>query len=220
LINKGLLKLLSHQSKILGDGTMQSNQRIRLDNQAGIAIGPILFVVAILAILATAIATNASQETNRTNAGAILQIGQTLKLGVDRIVGLGTPLTSVTQTGAATSADIFSITGGGLTPPSTALAAAPSTDLWIYSYAPVAGIGTATVDKIAFLKVTQGVCDQINILGANTTTNAAGYDPTGTGISSANVPAWDPLMSGKLAGCIRTITTTPGYWFFQVLGPQ
>ena len=206
---------------------MQSNQPIRLSNQAGIAIGPILFVVAILAILATAIAagsstfaTNASQETNRTNAGAILQIGQTLKLGVDRIIGLGAPLANVTLTGAASSSDVFYITGGGLTAPSTALAATPATDAWIYSFAPVAGIGTATTDKVAFLRVTQGVCDQINILGANTTTNATGYDPTGTGITSANVPAWDPLMTGKLAGCIRTITTTPGYWFFQVLAPQ
>lgn len=45
----------------------------------GIAIGPILFVVAILAILATAIAagsstfaSNASQETNRTNSGSMI----------------------------------------------------------------------------------------------------------------------------------------------------
>jgi type II secretory pathway pseudopilin PulG len=200
---------------------------IRLGACAGIAIGPILFVVAILAILAIAIAAdsgtfanNASQEANRTNAGALLQIGDTMKLASDRIIGLGTDLNSITQTGAATNADLFSITGGGLTPPSTALAAAPTTDTWIYTWAPVTGMGTATVDKTIFLKVTQGVCDQINILGANTTTNAAGYDPTGTGISSATVPAWDPAMSGKFAGCIHTVTTTPGYYFFQVLASQ
>src|ERR1043166_909263 len=69
------------------------NMNARFNKEAGIAIGPILFVVAILASLATAIAagsstfaTNASQETNRTNAAAMISIGQNLKMGVDRIV--------------------------------------------------------------------------------------------------------------------------------------
>ncbi len=201
----------------------------RLNERAGIAIGPILFVVAILAILATAIAagsstfaTNASQEANRTNAGALLQIGQTLKFAADRVVGMGVQPTSVTTTGAATSADIFSPSGGTLTFPSTALAEVPATDTWIYTWAPVAGIGTGAVDKVALLKVTQGVCDQINDLGAKITTNAAGFNPTGSGVSTTTMVAWDATadMSGKLAACIHTITTTAGYYFYQVLIAQ
>lgn len=57
----------------------------RLPFEAGIAVGPILFVVAILAIIATAngaststLGVNASQETNRVNAMAMIHIGSTL----------------------------------------------------------------------------------------------------------------------------------------------
>ncbi|MBY0428274.1 MAG: hypothetical protein K2Q32_03555, partial [Alphaproteobacteria bacterium] len=145
--------------------------RSRYSSQAGIAIGPILFVVAILAILATAIAaggstftTNASQETARVNSMAMLQIGQSLKLGTDRVLTLGTLGPAVTFTGAATIADIFSTTGGGLTFPSTALAANPSSDTWKYITAPVTNIGTAAADTIAVLPVSTAVCDQINKL--------------------------------------------------------
>jgi hypothetical protein len=70
----------------------------RFARQSGIAIGPILFIVAILAILATAIAagsstfaTSSGQEAARTNAAALIQIGQNLKLGADRLITMGTP---------------------------------------------------------------------------------------------------------------------------------
>ncbi|MBI3419578.1 MAG: hypothetical protein HY053_05555 [Proteobacteria bacterium] len=105
---------------------MQLPLRARLNSQAGIAIGPILFVVAILAILATAIAagsstfaTSSSQETNRTNAAAMISIGQNLKMGVDRIVALGTALANVDINSANTTTNtaLFSPVGGGLVPP-------------------------------------------------------------------------------------------------------
>jgi hypothetical protein len=102
----------------------------RINRQAGIAIGPILFIVAIMAILATAIAagsstfaTSSGGEANRTNSSALIQIGQNLKMGVDRITALGTPLTSVIINAVNTvnTVDLFSPSGGGLVAPSSTL---------------------------------------------------------------------------------------------------
>ncbi len=212
---------------------MTNSVRTRLDSQAGIAIGPILFVVAILAILATAIAagsstftTNASQETNRVNATAMLQIGSTLKLGADRVIGLGTAGTAVTTTGAATIADLFSITGGGLTFPSTALASTPATDAWVYTWGPVTNVGTTAVDKLAILKVNQGVCDQINkIVNGPATTTGFAAAPATWYSGPVNLTNWDAgtgagTLDGKLAGCFQAITNSPGYYFYQVLVSQ
>ncbi|MBY0428275.1 MAG: hypothetical protein K2Q32_03560 [Alphaproteobacteria bacterium] len=210
---------------------MHRSARPRFHSQAGIAIGPILFVVAILAILATAIAagsstftTNASQETARVNATAMLQIGSTLKLGTDRVIGLGTLGSAVTFTGAATTADIFSITGGGLTFPSTALAATPATDTWKYVTAPVTNIGTTAVDTIAVLKVSSAVCDQINKIVNGPTTTPTGFAPSSATwfTASAGMTNWDAgtganTLDGKLAGCFNAITNSPGTYFYQVL---
>ncbi|HVY12990.1 MAG TPA: hypothetical protein VHB73_05435, partial [Alphaproteobacteria bacterium] len=97
-----------------------------IKNESGIAIGPILFIIAILAILATAIAagsstfaTNSSQETNRTNASAMVQIGQNLKMGMDRLMALGTSMANIDTNASNTSANnaLFSPIGGGLIPP-------------------------------------------------------------------------------------------------------
>ena len=213
---------------------MQQESMNRVGSKAGIAIGPILFVVAILAILATAIAagsstfsSNASQETNRTNAGSMLQIGQTLKLGTDRVIGLGTLATAVTQTGAATAQDLFSVTGGGMTFPSTALAVTPATSTWAYLWAPVTNIGTTSADKIAVLPVNQGVCDQINRIVNGPTTTPTGFAPSAATwyTAGANITNWDTgtganTLSGKLAGCFQAITSSPGFYFYQVLAAQ
>lgn len=212
---------------------MTNSAQLRLGTNAGIAIGPILFVVALLAILATAIAAststfaiNASQETNRVNATAMLHLGQSLKLGTDRVIELGTEGNAVTTTGAASQTDIFSLLGGGLTFPSTSLAAAPATDRWVYTWAPVTNIGTAALDKIAVLPITQGVCNEINkmINGPATTTGFAPSAPTWYS-ASVNFTNWDTgvgvgTLDGKLAGCFQAITNSPGYYFYQVMVSQ
>ena len=73
---------------------MRNKQEMsRLDPNAGIAIGPILFIIAILAILAAAIAAGSGSftagtttESSKTQASALIQIGENLKIGTDRIV--------------------------------------------------------------------------------------------------------------------------------------
>jgi hypothetical protein len=203
----------------------------RLNNQAGIAIGPILFVVAILAILATAIAagsstfaTNASQETNRTNAGSMLQIGSSLKMGFDRLIALGNPIANVDINASNTTSNnaIFSPTGGGLVPPSTALSNAPGTDNWIYTWGNINGLGTTNNERLALLKVTPGVCDQINTQGGITYTLAAidfgGFSNT---VNLANAGSWPSALNQKLVGCFQSSGTgVVGNYFFQVLAVQ
>lgn len=65
----------------------------RIDSSAGIAIGPILFVVALLAILATAIAAGSStfsasstQESARTLATALIDQCSAYKAAMDRLL--------------------------------------------------------------------------------------------------------------------------------------
>jgi type II secretory pathway pseudopilin PulG len=199
----------------------------RLSAQAGIAIGPILFIVAILAILATAIAagsstfaTSSGQEAARTNAAAIIQIGQNLKMGTDRIVALGTPLANVVINAVNTvnSTDLFSPLGGGLVSPSTTLANTPATDTWIYSYADVTNLGTTALDRIAFLKVNSSVCSQINQQVGNSGT--LGADLGNAVDAGTNVSAWPSGLAGKMVGCIDNTNSGHQYYFYQIIGVQ
>ena len=66
--------------------------RTKFRRDAGIALGPILFIIAILAILAAAIAAgsgsfNASTaaDGNKAKTSAVIQIGDNMKVGMDRL---------------------------------------------------------------------------------------------------------------------------------------
>ena len=197
-------------------------------DQSGIAIGAILFIVALLAILAIAIAagsstfaTNSSQETNRTNAAEMIQIGQNLKVGVDRIVALGTSLANVDINDANTSGNIalFSPNAGGLVPPSTTLSATPGTDTWIYTWGAVTNMGTTALERIAALRVSSGVCDQINTQAAGVAT--PGGADLGAIANATNFSAWPAGLAGHMVGCVNnTNATSTGTYFYQVLGVQ
>ncbi len=69
---------------------------MRRTHQRGIAIGPILYIVAILAVLASAIAagsgafnSDTSAISAKAQATAILGYTYEVKLGVDRVLGHG-----------------------------------------------------------------------------------------------------------------------------------
>src|SRR5580698_4104592 len=97
----------------------QDEQRFPPD--AGIAIGPILFIIAILGILAAAIAAGSgsftngtASESNSTKAAALIQIGENLKVGMDRLmmeggIDFNSVVIGVNNTSNAT--DLFSPTG-------------------------------------------------------------------------------------------------------------
>ncbi len=107
--------------------------------QRGIAIAPILFVVAILAVLASAIAaggafnSDTSAVSAKAQAAAILEYAEQVKMAVDRVLGKGCTDTQIsfenpfvsgyTNPNAPSdkSCHVFDVSGGGTvwrTPPS------------------------------------------------------------------------------------------------------
>lgn len=198
----------------------------------GIAIGPILFVVALLGLLAAAIAAGSgvftgttTSEADRANAAALIEIGQNLKFGVDRIVGNGYEPTVIVADPVATTndTDLFAPVGGGIAPPSTTLLTANvSGTNWQYLFTTsTGGWGTAAEDYIAYGRVaSEALCIAIN-QKANGLTTA----PTvGIALMATGNPghtAFNPnfgLLRSKLSGCFYTNHVwSLGYWFFQVL---
>src|SRR5580698_3637990 len=107
----------------------------RMAPNAGIAIGPILFIIAILAILAAAIAAGSgsftsgtSSESDRTKSSALVQIGENLKIGMDRITmegGLSATTVDVNPANTSATNSLFSPVGGGISVPSISMANNP-----------------------------------------------------------------------------------------------
>ena len=207
----------------------------RLPQNAGIAIGPILFIIAVLGILASAIAagsgsftTGTTGESNRAKATALIDIGQNLKIGHDRIQGNGeTTVASVVidpaQTTAATH--LFSPIGGGITAPSTTMALAPLTDEWAYPLIVIPGIGTSAGQRVALLPVSVGVCDEINLktiaLAAGTAHAEAADIGDFTAASIDAAATWPASFTGKMVGCVENENAaSAGFYFYQVIGIQ
>jgi hypothetical protein len=209
----------------------------RLGPDDGIAIGPILFIIAVLGILASAIAagsgsfsSSTTNESNRAKAMAMIDIGQNLKLGFDRILGNGIDLADVIINPANTSddEDLFSPTGGGIAAPSVTMAEDPSSQTWHYPLIVIPKLGTATAgSRVAVLEVTEDVCDEIN-LKANAiavgTADTQGADH-GNFLAAGPLDAtlWGAANQGKMTGCVENTNVTAGstgFFFYQVLGIQ
>jgi hypothetical protein len=216
---------------------VHSSERFAAD--AGIAIGPILFIIAILGILAAAIAagsgsfTSGTQnEGNSTKASALIQIGENLKVGMDRIlldngVDLNNVIIGVNNTSNAT--DLFSPSGGGIAVPSSSLATDPTNNIWYYPTASIPQMGTNAEDRMAVLQVAQGVCDQVNVKAVAANIEVTNYDNATIGDPTANNDLgnllangdWPDVLDGKMVGCIHNTSTTPAtYYFYQVLAIQ
>ncbi|HEU0117821.1 MAG TPA: hypothetical protein VFR09_04235 [Alphaproteobacteria bacterium] len=205
-----------------------SNQRFRSD--AGIAIGPILFIIAILAILAAAIAAGSgsftagtSSETNRTKAAAIIQIGENLKVGMDRMMmenGIAYGAYTINTANTINNNDLFSPLGGGITIPSDSMANQTGTDHWLYPTGAVPSLGTNSPEQLAVLKVATGVCDEINTRANAIVTPVAAdlgsFATTGSDIPIGNMNSWP--LPGKPTGCVNNSnSTTAGTYYYQVL---
>ncbi len=201
--------------------------------EAGIALGPILFVLAILGLLAAAIASgggyfsnNSTNEAARTNAAALIQSGNLLKVGFSRLIGNGVEFDNIVIAPNSTTddVDLFSPSGGSVNVPMNTLANNPATDVWHYPLAALPQMGTGATDRIALLKVNKALCNESNIKANALSTDAD------NGILSADVgdviavtltgaAAWPTPLIGQEIGCLKnTNATTPGYFYFQVLG--
>jgi hypothetical protein len=210
--------------------TMQPTHQERFQPNAGIAIGPILFIIAILAILAAAIAAGSgsftagtSQESSRTKAAALIQIGENLKVGMDRMMmenGIAFGGYNINAGSTTNNNDLFSPIGGGITIPSETLSNQPGTDHWMYPTGAVPELGTANAEQLAVLKVDVGTCTEINSKANSVTTPDhadLGDFSSGTQIpSSPNMDAWP--LPGKAVGCVNNSNaTTNGTYFYEVL---
>jgi hypothetical protein len=222
----------------------------RFRSDAGIALGPVLFIIAILAILAAAIAAgsgsfNASTTTegNKTKASAILQIGDNLKIGMDRLSmdnGVVFNTWTISPTNTSTAIDLFSPTGGGIAPPSSSMAANAASDVWHYPQGAIPGLGSYSGSsptntlQLAVLNVTQGVCQEINNRTASVNDVPTGADLgnflepyNSSAAASTMVAGWPATnaavvnLSGHSIGCVHnTNTASAGYFFYEVLFVQ
>lgn len=210
----------------------------RLDPQAGIAIGPILFIVAILGILAAAIAAgsgsftaNTSTESARTKAAALIQIGENLKIGMDRITmqgGIDPENVDINTLNTQNSDELFSPTGGGIAVPSTSMANTAGTDTWYFVKGPIAGFGlNASNEVFAVLRVANSVCAEINnrTMGSATTPTGAelGNFASNATTLAQTITNWPttPALRGITVGCVNnTNAGSTGTYFYQVMGIQ
>jgi hypothetical protein len=214
-------------------------------SQAGIAIGPILFIIAILAILAAAIAAGSGSftattngDSNKTKASGLIQVGENLKVGMDRITienGVTPTTTPALDVNPANTTDtnmLFSPTGGGIAPPSPALAANSTVDKWSYITGLFPGLGTSTGEKyVAVLNVTSDVCNTINnqvgveaTISNDLATNTifSGVTPPSTpGTAVAGLSAIPAELSGHTVGCFGDKQSGVNlYYFYEVLFVQ
>ena len=203
--------------------------------EEGVAIGPILFVIAILGVLAAALAagsgsftTSTANDSARLKASALLEIGDNLKLGFDRVLGRDVAFDSIVihENNTSGTSALFSPSGGGINPPSISMAENTTTATWRYISANIKGLGTGvTQSKIAAIKISANVCGEINnkIRGSSTISK---FD-AGDWFNSDSIPDentltnWPDAIKGSGVGCIENNNTADdsgGYWFYQVLG--
>lgn len=208
-----------------------NHRTLGLQPDAGIAIGPILFVVAILGILAAAIAAgsgsftgSSSTESARTKAAALIQIGQNLKVGADRLVGLGYDADTIhiDVTSTTLDNDIFSPSGGGVGVPSITMSNNPASDTWKYTHLPVTNMGTSATELVAFLPVALTVCDQVNAKANAISTSASNDSALAADVGNlANDPsggaAWPTKLNAISTGCLKGAGASTGYYYYQVL---
>ena len=177
---------------------------------AGIALGPILFIIAILAVLAAAIAAgsgsfNAStgSEGNKAKASALIQIGSNLKVGMDRLTmenQVAYNGWTINSSNTSNTVDLYSPSGGGISAPSIGMAGNPGTpggnngDVWYYPQTAIPQIGSYSgnsqnTSQIAVLNVSAGVCAEINSRanGQNIAPNPLNVGNFATAASSGNI---------------------------------
>lgn len=216
----------------------------RLTSSAGIAIGPILFVVAILAVLVGAIAagsggfgSSTADEAARVRGSTIVQQAVTIKGAFDRIVVNGaTPAQVVVAetgfTGSSTLA-LYGSFGGGITPQTPPRDAVPSGARWRFvPDADLPGIASSGAnDYITVLEVNLQTCNALNELtfgrGAHTaplsmgtsasaTTNAVASGDTVADISNAFTISGSPpaALTSRTSACVVNGTS---YYYYQLL---
>jgi len=137
--------------------------------------------------------------------------------------------------------DLFSPEGGGVSPPSIAMAGNPASDIWYYSQGSVPGLGSWNATngntlQLAVLNMTSGVCAEINNrangqaiapsandLGNFATTAASGNVATQTNANwpQTNTANTNLNLVGQSVGCVNNSNGgSTGHFFYEVLYVQ
>ncbi|MER2519665.1 MAG: hypothetical protein ABTQ34_03135 [Bdellovibrionales bacterium] len=202
---------------------------VRRKAEQGIAIGPILFIIAILGILASAIAAGSgsftastSSEGAKTKAAALIQVGENLKIGMDRLVienSIAWGDYTIDTTKTANVNDLFSPAGGGIASPSPSLSNDPANgDNWNYPTGDVPGFGSTNDDQIVVLPVSEVVCTEVNNK-ANGYSNEPSINVTAAALqvntAIADLSGWPAALQGKPIGCLQSSDSK--FFFYQIL---
>jgi hypothetical protein len=210
-----------------------------------------LFIIAILAILAAAIAAgsgsfNASTNTegNKTKASAVIQIGDNLKVGMDRLTmenGIAFNGWTISPTNTTNNVDLFSPNGGAIASPSISMAATPASDVWYYPQGTIPNLGTWNATngntlQLAVLNVGAGVCAEVNNRANGQaiapTQNDLGNFAMNSSVGNvaaqmnANWPSTNTAntnlnLYGRPIGCVGNSNGgSAGYFFYEVLYTQ
>lgn len=203
-------------------------------NQAGFAIGTILLIVALIAVISGAIAlasrstnTSTAEQSAKVLASTVVQQGTTMRGGFEKMMVSGLSIATVTfDTTAATG--LFNPTDGGAVqqfPPAESLLT--TTNQWVYkvdgssnAVVKLKGIGvTATEDyMIALADLKQAVCEQINKLLYGSTTvptlSVGAAADWNTAVTTLDLSA-DNAVDKKPEQCVKT--TDSKYVFYKTV---
>jgi type II secretory pathway pseudopilin PulG len=156
--------------------------------QQGIALGPILFIIAILAIIAAAIAAgsgsftaNTNTEGSKVSASTIIQVAESLKSAVQKVQSQGCTATQISfanptvtsytnpNSPSDKSCNVFDPNGGSMSFPIITTATheieSPSWEYFTFEgSSKFTGLGTGTAPSLAaFLPIdSMATCDAIN----------------------------------------------------------
>ena len=196
-------------------------QKIKIigSDHAGIAIGPILFVVAILAVLVAALAAsggfNGSTQTerDRVKASTVIEQGANFKAGFERLYGgaldVNEIILSTTYTDPNRDKALFSHAGGGLVQQSPAEGTVPTSGVTNWRFvagANLSGIGIAAENDFTVVIgiKTANICKALNeiIFGKGAAAATTLPDASGATIVLNNADGCaDTTVDTATSGC-------------------
>lgn len=206
-----------------------NTQTKKIDRKQQGFAGVVFLVIALIAIIMTAIAVmsrnNASgtpEQSTKTNAAVLLKQSSDLKTGFDRMMIDGKSASVITFDQGTEG--LFGKSSGTIyaakpIPPALAVT---SGAVPIYTYnnlARLPGVGISTGDDIVFTvaNVTLDVCRQINRLLYNDAADATPVDSTGSLVQWTTLAAFDDsgvtAYSGRPEGCVRSATSGPYIYY-------
>jgi type II secretory pathway pseudopilin PulG len=217
--------------------SVDSNSVALLPTSAGIALGPILFIIAIIGILAAIISVsvngfsgNTTNDSAKVMAQTIIQESEQVQATAQRLMANGCTeaqlnfyvpgyITSNSNAPSDGSCNVFDPRGGGLVfVPLPAAACPVGTCVWVATDGNVIpGVGTGVPQPLWMTYyLTTAVCQQINIeLGRSTINTSTGMVGTNYSGTFPTLATLNGAYTGVNAGCVNNGTNV--WIFYRVL---